>query len=170
MAEDAAVKLAETQSKLERLQKQVKDAASERAKAFMAANVKKIPLLLVKAGLESKLAALFASDADEERIVKFAGADGKETSQSVSALVIEILSGLPEQVTLAETRESTAHGADADESAAGLPERLAGNWDKEGDEYFLAATAEMEAEKAKGNTINFAEAAKRVYAKKGGRD
>ena len=155
-------------AKLERIQTRLAAAAKEQVSAFFAANVKRIPNTIIKAGFEAGIVALMAAEdgaEGEPQSVKFAGADGAEKTMTPSAFVLALLAALPEQVTAAETTETPAG---ADKPVAELPERLAGlEIEPESEKRYLAAQAEIIEEKAKtGKVLDFVEALRRVEAKK----
>ncbi|MDQ6892213.1 MAG: hypothetical protein M3167_05985 [Acidobacteriota bacterium] len=161
-------------ARLARFERDAKQGAKDRAKAFLAANVKRIPLKAVKAGIETMLSALFEQEALAEEVtsIKFEEG-GKEVEKTPSEIVVAILEALPEQVTTVETTETTADGG-ADDKPKGVGPELnlaaVAATDPEGDEFYDAAQAEIAASAQNGQKpIDFETAAARVYAKRGSR-
>lgn len=143
--------------------------AGEDAKRFMdsEAIVKRVPLAMRKAGIVEfavKLAELETTDANPT--VKLA-----EGEKSLYASFKAFVSAMPEQIAATSTVEVARKGTEEIEAAkANLPAVLSEmTADPEGDEYLLAANAEIESSVKLGKPIDFAEAARRVYAKKGAR-
>ena len=123
----ATAKEAADKSKAEadRLRRQLAEGAAPRVKAFLAANTKRIPMTVLKAGLEEALTAMLADEAvrADVTILKFsipgaaANAAATVIEETPSAVVMRMLAALPELVTGAETTE-TATEANAAQVAA----------------------------------------------------
>jgi hypothetical protein len=158
------VKMA-SEATIERLRAQVKDGAKDRVRAFLAANSKRIPLGVVKAGVEDGLVALMATEADSETPFTFKLSESEEAKPvTASAFVMAILSAMPEQITAAESTETVKTGA---EEASETPAEFA-DADKESVEMHLATEREIAEAKGKGETINYLEGVLRVERKRRG--
>ena len=162
MGNDDAIKLADVEKTVERLRGQIKTGAQDRAKAFMAANVKRIPMQLVKGGFENFLTALFAMDAEDEKVIKFAGGDGKEVSGSISESVTKMLALLPEQVRREETTELADKGGDEDEPEDRAQAFAGEDVDDESVKVHFAVQKEIADAKAKGEEITYLQGVQRV--------
>lgn len=106
MADDKAT------ARLARLEKTTKEGAADRVAVFLAANVKRIPHPLRKAGLEQFLAGVLTADliADEPVRIKFATPDAKgkygDVEETASEGFLRMLAALPEQTTAAQERDT----------------------------------------------------------------
>jgi hypothetical protein len=149
----------------ERIAKMAEKTAIAQAKAFLDANVKRIPLKLLKAGLEAKLVSLLTAEgaSDEPGIVKFADAEGKEKTETVGEFVLGVLAAFPELVT-ADEKAEVAKGGKDDEA---IPAEFA-DADRGSVEIHLAVESEIAEAKAKGETINYLQGVQRVERKRRG--
>lgn len=158
MSDTNAAELAAAKGRLERFDKRAKTDAENSAKAFFAANVKKIPLAIRNAGGESFLAALLEADAKsaETTTLCFA-AGGKEQKATAAEGFMAMLAALPEQVTGKEAREIvTKDGAPPDDpDEAELAEFAGQDVDEASVKLHFAAEKEVADAKGKGETITY---------------
>jgi hypothetical protein len=145
---------------IERLRAQIKDGARDRVKAFLAANVKRIPLGVVKAGVEDGLVALMTAETDSDATFSFKLSEGAERATTASEFVFAILAAFPEQITAAETTETAKAGAEE----AVLPAEFA-DADPASVDVHFAAEREMAEAKAAGSEISYLEGVLRVERK-----
>lgn len=156
--------MAEPAEKIERLRNQVIDGARDRAKAFLAANVKRIPNSLIKAKVEDGLVALMTQEADADSPATFnlAGPDGKDKATTASAFVFALLAALPEQITAAEAAEEATNGAEPEAvNMAEFPDA-----DEESVRFHLSIEKERAEAKEKGAVLSYLEGAQRVEQKR----
>jgi len=170
MAEEA-VALAEEKDRNARLSARIKRAAEERVDAFLERHKDKIPMQLHKKGVKEVLTHFASKEGDDGDSIKLAlPGDTTPQERSEYALVTTLLAELPPLVATVEKTELTLKGAEIVSETSTLPPVLASmNPDPEGDAYLLAAIEEQKAARAAGETIDFAEAARRIYAKRGDR-
>ena len=170
MAEEA-VALAEEKERSARLTARIKKAAEERVESFLDRHKDKIPMQLHKKGIREVLTHFATKEGDVgDSIMLALPGDTTPQERSEYALVTAMLAELPPLVAPVETTELTIKGKDDAPETSTLPPVLASmNPDPEGDAYLLAALEEQKTAHAAGETIDFAEAARRIYAKRGDR-
>jgi hypothetical protein len=159
---NAATELAAAKGRLERFEKRAKTDAENSAKAFFAANVKKIPLAIRNAGGESFLAALLEADAKSVETTSLCfAAGGKEQKLTAAEGFMAMLAALPEQVTEKETKETVTSGTVPDPNEAELAEFAGQDVDEESVKSHFAVEKIVEEAKAKGEKITYLEGVKR---------
>jgi hypothetical protein len=170
MAEEA-VALAEEQKRSARLSERIKKAAEERVDAFLERHKDKIPMSLHKKGIKEVLTHFAIKDGDDGSTVNLAlPGETAPTERSEYSLVAAMLAELPPMLAETEKKELTKSGLEVSSETSTLPPILASmSADPEGDAYLTATLAEQAEAKAKGETLDFAEAARRIYAKRGDR-
>jgi hypothetical protein len=167
MSDELKAKLEAQETENKRLRKQLADGARGRVKAFLAENVKRIPLKLKNAGLEDGLTEILAAEAGSSAPVsiEFSAPDkeGKaaKVSQTAGEFVMHLLANLPEQTTREETTETARNGAEDPQPNEDEKALFAGA-DPDSVEYHLAVQKEILDAKAKGQEISYLEGVKRV--------
>lgn len=176
--EKLAADLAATQADLqkqksenERIREQLKTGARAHVKAFLAENVKRIPVTLRQAGLEEFLIAALASEVSQPVTLKFSAPDGrdktKEIEQSPAIGFMAFLAALPEQIRSVEARELATDAAEQDDVDASSLE-FAGA-DPESIKLDLAVQAEMKSAEGRGEKLTYLEATRVIERRRIGR-
>lgn len=158
---EPTAELAAAKATADRFRKQIAEGAADRAKSFVAANQRRIPLAAMKAGIEPGLAAMLAAEAEAETPmqVQFAGADGKPVVEAPSAFLMRILAALPEQTTPALESETAKDGV---EPGGERVIEAAGALDAESVDRDTLILAEQAAAKSRGESISYLEAYRNV--------
>lgn len=158
---EPTAELAAAKATADRFRKQIAEGAADRAKSFVAANQRRIPLAAMKAGITPFLSALLAAEAEAETPiqVQFAGADGSAIVETPSAGLMRIFASLPEQTTPALETETAKDGV---EPGGERVIEAAGALDAESVDRDTLILAEQAAAKSRGETISYLEAYRNV--------
>ena len=165
MSEQETAALAAANKDRERARTLHLSASVNAAHAFVEAHQKRIPLALMSNGFEALLASAYAArTGEEEDSVKFsAGEDKGEIKLDFAGALEFIIKKMPEQVTKTETTELANGGKNDEQPEFVLSGRAAGlGISEEGTEMLAATNEELASAKAKGETIDFASAARRA--------
>lgn len=169
MSAELTAELETAKARLARFEKQAKDGAADRVKAFRAANIKRIPMLMWSAGLEGFLTELLASEASlTAPTICFAAPDRTEKKVSPAEGFLLMLAAMPEQVTEEDKTEIVKKGEEEDPEKKAAAADFAGA-DEESVTLHLAAEREIAEAKSKGEEIVYLEGVRRAEKSRRGR-